>query len=122
MDDPSVEWSQERYDFIVSDLGNFLVTTCKYAAKDITYIPISGLAGENIDTPLPSDHWYKGPTLFQGFEALKIPVRDHDASLRIPIMSCLRDNGINIYGKVESGIVVKGQEIIILPAKEEMTV
>lgn len=37
-------------------------------------------------------------------------------------MSCLRDNGLNIYGKVESGIVVKGQEIIVLPAKEEMTV
>lgn len=37
-------------------------------------------------------------------------------------MSCLKDNGINIYGKVESGIVTRGQEIIILPAKEEMTV
>lgn len=75
-----------------------------------------------MDTKMPEDHWYKGPTLFAGFEELKIPVRVHDAPLRIPIMSCLKDNGINIYGKVESGIVTRGQEIIILPSKEEMTV
>jgi len=61
-----------------------------------------------MDTPLPEDHWYKGPTLFEGFEKLKVPERDNTAPLRIPIMSCLRDNGTNIYGKVESGIVVKG--------------
>jgi len=75
-----------------------------------------------MDTPMPEDSWYKGPTLFQAFENLKTPVRNNEGSLRLPIMSCLRDNGINIYGKVESGIVIKGQEIAILPAKEEMTV
>jgi len=71
---------------------------------------------------MPEDHWYKGPTLMAGFEALNIPVRDHMGPLRMPIMSCLKDNGINIFGKVESGIVTRGQEIIILPSKEEMTV
>jgi translation elongation factor EF-1alpha len=62
MDDPSVEWSQARFNHIVTDLGLFLVKTCKFAPSDIIYIPISGYQGTNIMIPLPEDHWFKGPT------------------------------------------------------------
>jgi translation elongation factor EF-1alpha len=49
MDDPSVEWSKDRYDKIVADLGEFLTKVCKFAPKDVVYIPISGYMGTNID-------------------------------------------------------------------------
>lgn len=63
----TVNWSQERFDEIVSKLKVFL-RQAGFKEADITYIPCSGLTGENLVKP-PSDvellSWYQGPTLIQ---------------------------------------------------------
>ena len=66
MDDPSIinadgTWSKERYDEIVSKLTPFL-RSCGYnPKKDIIFLPMSGLLGQNIKDPAPSSAcpWYK---------------------------------------------------------------
>jgi translation elongation factor EF-1alpha len=68
------------------------------------------------------EHWYKGPTLLQAFDEIELPQRQAGLGLRIPVVSCFRDEGINIFGKVESGTVTKGQKLIVLPAKQVMEV
>lgn len=60
-----VNWSKERFDEIVSKLKIFL-RQAGFKESDVTYIPCSGLTGENlvkepIDPELIS--WYNGPTL-----------------------------------------------------------
>ena len=40
---------------------------CRYKAKDLTFLPMSGLLGHNVRQPIPKElcPWYSGPTLFQ---------------------------------------------------------
>ena len=66
MDDPSIinedgTWSKERYDEIVTKLTPFL-RSCGYnPKKDIVFLPMSGLLGQNIKDPAPASScpWYK---------------------------------------------------------------
>src|SRR6478672_1956418 len=50
MDDPTVQWDQERFDECVNKLKPFL-KQCGYAIKkDVRFIPISGRFGDNVLT------------------------------------------------------------------------
>lgn len=61
----TVNWSQERFNEIVSKLKVFL-RQAGFKDKDLTYIPCSGMTGENLVKP-PTEpqllSWYTGPTL-----------------------------------------------------------
>lgn len=61
----TVNWSKDRFDEIVHKLKLFL-RQVGYKESDITYIPCSGLTGQNLVKP-PTDpeltSWYSGPTL-----------------------------------------------------------
>ena len=86
MDDPSIinadaTWSKERYDEIVSKLTPFL-RSCGYnPKKDIIFLPMSGLLGQNIKDPAPASAcpWYKVGTCSKGSfgcnPRLLVPVR-----------------------------------------------
>jgi peptide chain release factor subunit 3 len=52
MDEPTVKWSKERFTEIVNALRPFLASSGYDPDKDCTFIPVSGLQGENIDKPL----------------------------------------------------------------------
>ena len=98
----------------------YLSEACKYnIEKDIEWVPISGLNGDNIITKVPSETapWYDGPTLFEVFDNLPVPDRSIEDPLRIPINDKIKDQGLTVYGKVESGQVVKGLRIIIMPTR-----
>lgn len=85
-----------RYREIEKKLTPFL-RSCGYnPAKDITFIPISGLSGENLkvhvtDPKWPSSKlasWYdkSQPTLFDILDNLTVPERNPDGPLRIPLL------------------------------------
>lgn len=61
----TVSWSKDRFDEIVAKLKIFL-RQAGFKESDVTYIPCSGLTGENLVKP-PTDEallaWYNGPTL-----------------------------------------------------------
>lgn len=120
MDDPTVNWSQDRYEQIKRDMSPYLIDVCKYnIEKDIVWVPISGITGENMidhvsDQKAP---WYTGPTLFEVFDSLPVPARNPEDPLRLPIIDKIKDQGITVYGKVESGQAVKGLRVIIMPIR-----
>lgn len=61
----TVNWSKERFDEIVSKLKIFL-RQAGYKEQDLTYIPCSGMSGENLVKPPIEPQllsWYKGPTV-----------------------------------------------------------
>lgn len=61
----NVSWSQERFLEIKSKLTAFL-RTVGYKEGDATFVPCSGLSGENLTTPPESPElkkWYQGPTI-----------------------------------------------------------
>lgn len=69
MDDPSVKWSELRWREIQNNLSPFLQQS-GYKKEDFTFVPISGLTGENMKDPVGKDvaPWYDGPTLIEALD------------------------------------------------------
>ena len=64
----TVDWSNERYSLIVKKIGTFLAKMAGFKDKDVTFVPVSGLSGENLASPptvASLTEWYTGGTLIQ---------------------------------------------------------
>lgn len=124
MDDPSVagpkgEWMQDRYDEVVTKLTPFL-RACGYnPKKDLEFLPISGLHGSNLKDPVKKEvcSWWTGSTLFQVLDSVEPPERDPMAPFRMPIIDRYRDMGTIVMGKSEAGVVLKGDNLMVMPNK-----
>ncbi len=70
MDEPSVNWSKERYSHIRDQVSPFLDGECGYDMKRVFWIPLSGLSGVNIKNRVEKEvcPWYTGPTLLELFD------------------------------------------------------
>lgn len=104
MDDDN--WNEKRYQQIQDELNPFLKESCGFnVEKDVTYVPISGLTGENIATSVEEKvcNWYKGKNLFEYLDAIDVSGRNENGPLRIPILDKYKDQGLFINGKIESG-------------------
>lgn len=135
MDDTTVQWSKERFDECVSKLKPFL-KSCGYAPKkDVKFVPVSGLTGDNLQKPVAASTcpWWEGlyqsgehntaePTLISCLDALHIDGRDSTALLRIPVLDRYHDRGTIALGKVESGSVRVGQKVTVMPMKTQFEV
>jgi len=121
MDDPSVEWSVERYDEIIGKLQPFLKKN-GYNSKTVHFMPCSGYTGENIKEPLAPGRFdkYKGPSLLTFLDQLKPMNRGIDLPVRLPIQEKFKDMGIMIAGKLESGVIEKGKSYTLMPNKSSV--
>ena len=130
MDDPTVQWKKPRFDECVTKLKPFLKSCGYKIKKEVRFIPISGIVGDNVkDEVDPSKcKWWKklytagehnttSPTLFHLLDTLKFPERDSKASVRIPILDRYSDRGTIAMGKVESGTVRVGQKVMMMPTR-----
>jgi len=115
MDDPSVCWKIARYNEIKDGVKDFLFD-CGYAPEDLVFIPLSGLAGDNIKTLSTKSPWYDGPTLLEILDTMELPPRDPKAPLRIPVLDTMKDRGVVAFGRVESGTVEIGTKISLTPS------
>ncbi|HTC20076.1 MAG TPA: GTP-binding protein, partial [bacterium] len=92
--------------------------------KDLTFIPMSALKGDNVTVKSPATPWYKGPSLLEHLETLEISKDRNLDDFRFPVQLVLRPNldYRGFSGKIASGIVRKGQKIISLPSGATSTV
>jgi len=123
MDD--YNWEKSRYDEITDKLTPFLKQT-GYNMKDVIYVPISALKGQNVNIPLDKKicPWYEGTTLLGALDGLKPMERLMDYPFRAPVIDKFRDGGkLWVSGKVETGIVSVGTQVIFMPSnlKGEIT-
>jgi peptide chain release factor subunit 3 len=107
-----------RYDEIVGKLSPFLKGTGYNMKTDVTFIPVSGFTGANIKEPVGSvAPWVEGSPLLKFLDDLPIQDRKNHAPLMMPISEKYPDMGCIIVGKVESGMVKKGQDLLLMPNK-----
>jgi peptide chain release factor subunit 3 len=135
MDDPTVEWAQERYEECVGKLKPYL-KSCGFTIKtEVKFLPIAGLTGQNIlEEVSPSvcpwwrpmytsgGHNTSTPTVMSTFDNLVIPGRNADAALRIPVLDRYFERGTIVMGKVESGTIRVGDEVVVAPTKKKSKV
>ncbi|KAJ6851704.1 eukaryotic peptide chain release factor GTP-binding subunit ERF3A isoform X1 [Iris pallida] len=124
MDDPTVGWSKKRYDEIESKMIPFLRSSGYNVKKDVQFLPISGLVGSNIKTRLDKQvcGWWDGSCLFEVLDSIEIPPRDPKGPLRMPIIDKYKDMGTIVMGKIESGSIREGDNLLIMPNKTSVKV
>jgi len=117
MDEASVQWSEARFKDICERLEPFLEQS-GYGKKDVYYVPISGIAGDNIKEKMDPKtcKWYTGPTLMQILDDLPVEKRDPNAALRIPVLEKVKEQGVVAHGKIESGTIRIGDKIMVSPS------
>ncbi|MCD6089099.1 translation elongation factor EF-1 subunit alpha [Candidatus Bathyarchaeota archaeon] len=119
MDDPSVNWSQERYEEIKKEISRMLKLV-GYNVDKIHFVPTSGWTGDNLVKKSDKMPWYKGPTLYEALDSFEIPPKPIDKPLRIPIQDVYTITGVGTVpvGRVETGVLKEGDKIIFMPAKK----
>lgn len=116
----TVDWSQSRYDDIVKKLGLFL-KQAGYKDIDLSYIPCSGLGGENLTKAVSEPKlasWYKGSTLVEQIDKFKAVERPMDKPFRLIISDVFKGlgSGFSVAGRVSSGSVQAGDRVLVQPA------
>ncbi|KAL8924887.1 MAG: hypothetical protein Q9208_003770 [Pyrenodesmia sp. 3 TL-2023] len=122
----TVQWSKDRFDEIRQQISAFL-TTAGFQAKNIAFVPCSGLTGDNIARRAENSRasWYTGPILLEALEDSDLANRALDKPLRLTIADIFRggvQNPLSISGRLESGSLQVGDRILAMPAGETATI
>lgn len=120
-----VDYDRSVYERIVKAYGEFAASL---GLKDITAIPLSALAGDNVVTSSGKMPWYEGPTLIELLESLSVYDEAHAAPFRFPVQLVARHNGHEAndfrgyMGRIESGRVAVGDKLVVQPSNQAATV
>jgi bifunctional enzyme CysN/CysC len=111
-----VNYSKNRFEQIVSDFRDF---AHKLDVDDITYVPISALKGDNVVDKGDNMEWYNGSTLLHILETVKVDSGQNIVDFRFPVQYVIRPNQNfrGFSGRVASGRVRPGEEIMALPSR-----
>ncbi|XP_067407179.1 eukaryotic peptide chain release factor GTP-binding subunit ERF3A isoform X1 [Emydura macquarii macquarii] len=122
MDDPTVNWSNERYEECKEKLVPFLKKVGFNPKKDIHFMPCSGLTGANLKEQSDFCPWYNGLPFIPYLDNLPNFNRSVDGPIRLPIVDKYKDMGTVVLGKLESGSICKGQQLVMMPNKHNVEV
>eukprot|EP00917_Polyrhabdina_sp_WS-2016_P013747 GHVP01030102.1.p1 GENE.GHVP01030102.1~~GHVP01030102.1.p1 ORF type:complete len:332 (-),score=54.45 GHVP01030102.1:144-1139(-) len=121
IDDPTCDYSQERFTDMQTKMSSFL-KGCGF--REPIYVPISGYTGVNVKergaAVEPKLSWWEGPSLLETLDSIEPPQRHPANPLRVPLLEGYRDGGTTLAsGKVEAGIVSVGSPVSILPGGQK---
>lgn len=110
-----VDWSEDRFEEIRHDYNEF---AAKLQVKDVHFIPMSALKGENVVTRGESMPWFQGSPLLDHLETVHLASDRNLIDLRFPVQYVMRPdlNFRGYAGTLASGVVRKGDEIVAVPS------
>jgi len=116
-----VGWDEAVFDEIVADFTAF---AAPLELKEITFIPISALSGDNVVDRSENMPWYTGPSLLAHLEQVEID-RDLDrADARLPVQWVIRPHPARhpdyrgYAGRMAGGALSPGDDVVVLPSGE----
>ncbi|MEW6354545.1 MAG: sulfate adenylyltransferase subunit CysN [Pseudomonadota bacterium] len=114
-----VDYSEQVYQNIRAEFGAFAQ---RLGVPDVRFIPISSLHGDMVVTRGDNLPWYRGETLMDALENIKV-ARDFTARpFRFPVQLVCRPQRADLHdfrgymGRIESGSIKAGDEIVVLPS------
>jgi len=92
--------------------------------EDVTCFPLSAREGDNVVEKSTNTPWYDGPTLLYFLETVPIHADRNYKDFRYPVQYVLRPdlNFRGFCGKVASGVVKVGDEVMALPSMKKSRV
>jgi sulfate adenylyltransferase subunit 1 len=136
-----VDYDQETLTTIAKDFAA-LARSVGFADEAVQVIPVSALAGDNVVEPSARTPWYDGPTLLGHLESVPVVGPEVAAPFRMPVQYVIRPRAavgpaalpgaeerwgpLHDYrgyaGRVASGTVSPGDEVVVLPGGARTTV
>ncbi|MEO6547096.1 MAG: GTP-binding protein [Ferruginibacter sp.] len=117
--------AEDVYNNIVIDYSAVAATL---GLKDICYIPMSAINGDNIVEKSPNFPWYEGESLLHILENVEVANDINYTDARFPVQYVIRPQTAELHdyrgyaGKVISGVYKKGDAITIQPSGLESTI
>lgn len=114
-----VEYGEEAYQKVQNDFEDF---SAKMAIKDVRFVPISALLGDNVVDRSKNMDWYQGPTLMHILENVHIGSDQNHIDPRFPVQYVVRPMTTEYHdyrgyaGRVAGGIFRQGEEVAVLPS------
>jgi bifunctional enzyme CysN/CysC len=109
-----VDFGADRFKEISDEISAHLIGL---GVTPSAVIPISARDGDGVAEHTPRIGWYKGPTVVEALDALE-PARPlEQLALRLPVQAIYKfDDRRIVAGRIESGSLAAGDEIVIMPA------
>ena len=116
-----VGFSREVFDRITSEFRAF---ASQLDFKDVSFVPVSALRGDNIVTKSSQAPWYDGPSVLSFLETVPIAADRNLDELRYPVQYVIRPhlNYRGFAGEIASGTVKRGDPILVLPSRRRTRV
>lgn len=110
-------YSEDRFNEVKEEVGVLLKSIGRDPAT-VPFIPISAFEGDNIKEVSGNMPWYKGDALIPALDKLTAPEKPVDLPLRVPIQDVYSITGVGTVpvGRVETGVMKQGDNVIFEPA------
>ena len=114
-----VDYDQKAYEKIVDEYEKF---AAKLDVKDVRFIPISALKGDNVVNRSESMPWYEGSTLLYTLETIHIGSDYNHIDCRFPVQTVIRPKSDKYHdyrgyaGRIAGGVFKPGDDITVLPS------
>ena len=120
-----VDYSEEKYKQIEAD---YITFAKQLKLKEVSFIPASALAGDNVVTKSGKMKWYKGKALLDFLETTPIAEIKKTEASRFQVQYVIRPQTDDLHdyrgfaGSVISGSYKKGERVVVLPSGIETTI
>ena len=113
------DYKEDVFNKVKQDVSA-LLKTVGYKPDEVQFVPEAALKGDNVFKKTENMPWYKGPSLFEAINLLKVPEKPTNLPLRLPIQDVYNITGIGVVpvGRVETGIMKVGDKVIVVPGRE----
>ena len=120
-----VDFSEEAYEKIKDDFSGF---SHRLDVKDVEFIPLSALLGDNVVERSENMPWYDGPTLLYTLENVHIGSDNNFIDCRLPVQTVIRPYNDEYHdyrgyaGRIAGGVWKKGDKVTVLPSGFSSTI
>jgi bifunctional enzyme CysN/CysC len=120
-----VEFSQEAYEKVIDEFTEF---AGKLEVRDVTFIPISALSGDNVVDRSDNMPWYQGTSLLHHLETVYTASDSNLIDTRFPVQYVIRPHTAEHHdyrgyaGTIAGGSLRVGDDVIVLPSGLPATV
>ena len=114
----AANYDQKKFEEAKSNVQQLLKSLGYRNVDAINFVPYSALAGDNVAAKSDKMPWYNGPTLLGALDLLTVPAKPTDKPLRLPIQDVYSISGFGTVpvGRVETGVMKPGDQVIIMPS------
>ncbi|PTX16425.1 bifunctional enzyme CysN/CysC [Halanaerobium congolense] len=119
-----VDYDQDTYKQIVAEYTDFLA---EIGLEAETFIPVSGMLGDNVAAQSDKMDWYHGQTVLEQLDSFENEALPHNKPFRMPVQDVYKftkggDDRRIVAGTVEAGEMNVGDEVVFYPSGKKSTV